>query len=268
MVQLKRHMLALKRDSLPPVVTHNMQDSGSDPILMELRRLNLFNSPSDRVKIVFHPEFLSSHNPVLGMEYEDFVRGCHLGVFPSYYEPWGYTPAECTVLGIPSVTTNLSGFGCFIEENVENSSDYGIYVVDRRMKSVEESVQQLTEYFVKFCSKSRRQRINLRNRTERLSDLLDWTKMGLEYGKARQLALKRMYPDLFEKGKELVSDAEDGTSSTIQIGEPPLVKIPRPLSTPPSPHIHSSFDQEEGEDSQCNDIPLVDIDNFGQLKVA
>ena len=58
---------------------------------------------------MFHPEFLSSTNPLFGLDYEDFVRGCHLGVFPSYYEPWGYTPAECTVMGIPSVTTNLSG---------------------------------------------------------------------------------------------------------------------------------------------------------------
>ena len=48
-------------------------------------------------------------------EYEEFVRGCNLGVFPSYYEPWGYTPAECTIFGIPSITTNLSGFGRFVE---------------------------------------------------------------------------------------------------------------------------------------------------------
>jgi len=41
---------------------------------------------------VFHPEFLSSTNPLFKMDYEEFVRGCHLGVFPSYYEPWGYTP--------------------------------------------------------------------------------------------------------------------------------------------------------------------------------
>jgi hypothetical protein len=60
-------------------------------------------------QIVFHPEFLSSTNPLFGLDYEEFVRGCHLGVFPSYYEPWGYTPAECTVMGIPSITTNLSG---------------------------------------------------------------------------------------------------------------------------------------------------------------
>lgn len=61
------------------------------------------------LQIVFHPEFLTSTNPLFGLDYEEFVRGCHLGVFPSYYEPWGYTPAECTVMGIPSITTNLSG---------------------------------------------------------------------------------------------------------------------------------------------------------------
>ena len=60
-------------------------------------------------KVVFHPEFLSSTNPLFGLDYEEFVRGCHLGIFPSYYEPWGYTPAECTIMGIPSITTNLSG---------------------------------------------------------------------------------------------------------------------------------------------------------------
>lgn len=79
------------------------------------------------------------------MEYEEFVRGCHLGVFPSYYEPWGYTPAECTVMGVCSVTSNLSGFGCFIEQQVANPVGCGIHVIDRRFQSPEESVSQLTE---------------------------------------------------------------------------------------------------------------------------
>jgi glycogen(starch) synthase len=65
--------------------------------------------------VIFHPEFLSSTNPLFGLDYEDFVRGCHLGVFPSDYEPWGYTPSECTVMGIPSISTNLSGL---VENNV------------------------------------------------------------------------------------------------------------------------------------------------------
>lgn len=97
-VLLKRRIFALKRHSLPPIVTHNMADDVNDPILNHLRRVRLFNTPGDRVKVVFHPEFLNSNNPILGLDYEEFVRGCHLGVFPSYYEPWGYTPAECTVV--------------------------------------------------------------------------------------------------------------------------------------------------------------------------
>jgi Glycogen synthase len=93
-----RRIFALKRNSLPAVTTHNMADDSNDPILNQVRRVKLFNAPHDRVKVVFHPDFLNANNPVLGMDYEEFVRGCHLGVFPSYYEPWGYTPAECTVV--------------------------------------------------------------------------------------------------------------------------------------------------------------------------
>ena len=97
-VLLKRRIFALKRNALPPVTTHNMADDHNDPILTQIRRVKLFNHAHDRVKVVFHPDFLNSNNPILGMDYEEFVRGCHLGVFPSYYEPWGYTPAECTVV--------------------------------------------------------------------------------------------------------------------------------------------------------------------------
>ncbi|KAJ3414914.1 glycogen synthase isoform 1 [Chytridiales sp. JEL 0842] len=195
-IKLKRRIYTLKRDTLPPIVTHNMADDANDPILNHIRKVHLFNSSSDRVKVVFHPEFLSSNNPIFGMDYEEFVRGCHLGVFPSYYEPWGYTPAESTVMGVPSITTNLSGFGCFMAEMISHTSDYGIYIVDRRMKSVEESCQQLTDFMFEFCQKTRRQRINQRNRTERLSDLLDWKRMGLEYVKARWVAIRRRWPDL------------------------------------------------------------------------
>jgi hypothetical protein len=94
-------------------------------------------------------------------------------------------------MGVPSITSNLAGFGCYMEELIENAQDYGIYIVDRRQKGVDDSVNQLTEYMFEFSRKSMRQRINQRNRTERLSDLLDWKRMGLEYVKARQLALRR-----------------------------------------------------------------------------
>jgi len=229
-IMLKRRVFGLKRSTYPPIVTHNMTDDHTDPILSQIRRVQLFNHPTDRVKVVFHPEFLNSANPVLPLDYDDFVRGTHLGVFPSYYEPWGYTPAECTVMGVPSITTNLSGFGCYMEELIENASDYGIYVVDRRAKGVDDSVNQLTDYMEEFANKTRRQRINQRNRTERLSDLLDWKRMGMEYIKARQLALRRAYPSSF--GPE--DDFDEHFSSTDQ-------KVSRPLSAPGSPRDRSGM---------------------------
>lgn len=229
-ILMRRRLFAMKRHGLPPIVTHNMVNDNEDPILNQIRRVQLFNQPSDRVKVVFHPEFLNSANPVLPLDYDDFVRGCHMGIFASYYEPWGYTPAECTVMGVPSITSNLSGFGCYMEELIENSSDYGIYIVDRRTKGVDDSVNQLTSFMFDFCGKSRRQRINQRNRTERLSDLLDWKRMGMEYVKARQLALRRAYPASFS-GEEEDEDFFSGTD----------VKISRPFSVPGSPRDRSGM---------------------------
>lgn len=219
-IKIKRCLYALQRNGLPPITTHNVIDDWNDPILAAVRRCNLFNTVHDRVKIVFHPEFLSSTNPLFGLDYEEFVRGCHLGVFPSYYEPWGYTPAECTVMGIPSITTNLSGFGCFMQEHIADPMSYGIYIVDRRFIDVEGSVQQLAQYMYDFARLSRRQRIIQRNRTERLSDLLDWRNLGIYYRQARIKALTKVYP-------EFASELDDAGVGKFN--------YPRPLSEPPSP---------------------------------
>jgi glycogen(starch) synthase len=106
-ILLKRRVFALKRNSLPPVTTHNMADDANDPILNQIRRVQLFNRPSDRVKIIFHPEFLNANNPILGLDYEEFVRGCHMGVFPSYYEPWGYVSGSARTVQCGSAATDF-----------------------------------------------------------------------------------------------------------------------------------------------------------------
>lgn len=82
-------------------------------------------------------------------------------------------------MGIPSITTNLSGFGCFMQEHIADPKSYGIYIVDRRFIDVEGSVQQLSNFMYDFAKLNRRQRIIMRNRTERLSDLLDWRNLGI-----------------------------------------------------------------------------------------
>nr|XP_027230166.1 glycogen [starch] synthase-like isoform X1 [Penaeus vannamei] len=219
-VRLKRCIYAAQRKNLPPITTHNVENDTVDPVLSALRRCRMFNDTHDRVKVIFHPEFLSVTNPLFGMDYEEFVRGCHLGVFPSYYEPWGYTPAECTVMGIPSVTTNLSGFGCFMSEHIADPMSYGIYIIDRRYISLEESVRQLAQNLFEFVQLNRRQRIIQRNRTERLSELLDWKILGTYYRQARQHALRTAYP-------ELALEEEAAGAGRLN--------YPRPLSEPPSP---------------------------------
>ncbi|KAJ8707790.1 hypothetical protein PYW07_011467 [Mythimna separata] len=244
-VRLKRCIYSLQRDGLPPITTHNVVDDWSDPVLASIRRCELFNTVNDKVKVIFHPEFLTSTNPLFGLDYEEFVRGCHLGVFPSYYEPWGYTPAECTVMGIPSITTNLSGFGCFMQEHIADPMSYGIYVVDRRYISLEGSVQQLAQYMFDFTKLTRRQRIIQRNRTERLSDLLDWRNLGIYYRQARAEALKIVYPDYVDH-----MDQELGKR----------FNYPRPISEPPSPthsrgttpaaSVHGSDDEDEVDEEQ------------------
>jgi glycogen(starch) synthase len=129
-------------------------------------------------------------------------------------------------MGIPSVTTNLSGFGCFMQDLIDRPESEGCYIVDRRLQSVEESVNQLTEYMFTFCGKTRRQRINQRNRVERLSPLLDWKNLGVEYSKSRQLALRRAYPDAF-------SDvANDGENEGFEFGSGIGA-----ISTPASPRL-------------------------------
>merc|ERR1711881_301286 len=101
-------------------------------------------------------------------------------------------------MGIPSVSTNLSGFGCFMEEHVTDPQSYGIYVVDRLHIGVEESIKQLAGFMFDYTKLNRRQRIIQRNRTERLADLLDWKNLGVYYRQARVLALERVYPDFVD----------------------------------------------------------------------
>merc|ERR1711981_828227 len=238
MVKLKRCVYAQGAASLPPITTHNIVDDHLDPVMNALRRCHLFNNHHDRVKVIFHPEFLNSTNPLFGLDYQEFVRGCHLGVFPSYYEPWGYTPAECTIMGIPSVTTNLSGFGCFMRDQISDPQSYGIYIVDRREISLDDSISQLSNNMFDFVKLNRRQRIIQRNRTERLSDLLDWKSLGIYYRQARLKALNNVYGDVQEE------EAPPKISHRYN--------FPKPISEPATPNP-SRQTSPHGSDNEGDD---------------
>ncbi|XP_063678460.1 glycogen [starch] synthase, liver-like isoform X2 [Bolinopsis microptera] len=255
-VLLKNYLYHSKPSSLPPIVTHNLVNERGSEIMNHIKKVRLFNHHADKVKVIYHPEFLSTTSPLLNIDYPEFVRGCHLGVFPSYYEPWGYTPAECTVMGIPSITTNLSGFGCFMAEHIADPTAYGIYIVDRRFKSPEESVDQLANQMLCFAKQTRRQRIIQRNRTERLSDLMDWNSLGNYYVRARHMALKALDVTYNIPTVTLgdISGALDN-GPDYKSHSPNSFRFPRPASQPPSPtHSRRSSvnmdSDEENEDRQ------------------
>ena len=190
-LRYRRTLQSWKSDYLPPVVTHNLEDDSKDDILNFLRTSNPVNHKDDPVKIVSHPDFINYTNPLFAMDYPQFVRGCHLGVFPSYYEPWGYTPLECIARGVPAITSDLAGFGDYVKQNVKDPSKKGMYVMNRFQKSFDESANQLANGMYNYVKMSRRDRIALRNRTESSSPLFGWDSLVKYYDQAYKLALER-----------------------------------------------------------------------------
>ena len=139
--------------------------------------------------MVYHPDFINYTNPLFSMEYGQFVRGCHLGIFPSYYEPWGYTPLECLASGVPSITSDLAGFGDYVAQNVKDHDKRGIYVINRQEKSFDKAAGQLANRLFNYIRLTRRQRIELRNRSEGSSELFDWSSLNKYYDEAYLKAL-------------------------------------------------------------------------------
>jgi glycogen(starch) synthase len=173
------------------VVTHNLVNDHSDEILNFLRQANLVNQKQDRVKIVYHPDFINYTNPLFSMDYDQFVRGCHLGIFPSYYEPWGYTPLECMARGVPAISSDLAGFGDYAMQNVKDYSRNGVYIIHRRERSFDQAAGQLADTMYKYIKLNRRERINLRNKVEASAVQFDWKNLSKHYDQAHQLAYNR-----------------------------------------------------------------------------
>jgi glycogen(starch) synthase len=192
-LRLKRAILARKTNQWPPVVTHDLWDDSNDPVMNHLRHRNLLNAPGDPVKVIFHPDFISLTS-LFSLDYDQFVRGCHMGIFPSYYEPWGYTPLECLALGLPTVTTDLSGFGAYVERHVPDALQNGVLVLNRSKTSVDSCIEQLTAFLAKFCELNRRERIALRNRAERITERFTWDVMAAHYHRAHSEALRATTP--------------------------------------------------------------------------
>ncbi|NQU54704.1 MAG: glycosyltransferase [Bacteroidetes bacterium] len=189
-LKLRRNIQSWKSNQLPKVVTHTLKDDANDDILNFLRTSNLVNNRHDKVKIVYHPDFISTSNPLFKMDYTQFVRGCHLGIFPSMYEPWGYTPLECLASGLPSVTSELAGFGDYVVNNIPDHDEQGMYIINRKGRDFNEVAEDLANEMFDFVNLSRRERVALRYKCEESSQHFDWSNLGKFYDDAYNLVVK------------------------------------------------------------------------------
>jgi len=188
-LRYRRMVQSWKNSKTPLVITHKLVDEQTDEILQFTSRRGLLNQANDRIKIVYHPDFINSTSPLFGMDYSQFVRGTHLGIFPSYYEPWGYTPLECMASGVPAVTSDLSGFGDYLLKNYPDHDKNGMYVVERGKRTFDWSARQLASFLYQFVHQSRRERITQRNHVESYSAAFDWSKLIAPYLHVYQLLL-------------------------------------------------------------------------------
>ena len=173
-LRYRRTIQSWKNNKLPLPVTHKLMNEEGDEILHFINRRNLLNHPTDKVKIIYHPDFINSTNPLFGLDYSQFVRGTHLGIFPSYYEPWGYTPLECMASGVPAVTSDLSGFGDYLLRHMPDYEKGGMFVVERAKRTFDWSARQLSAFLYQFLRQNRRERIMQRNNAENYSAAFDW----------------------------------------------------------------------------------------------
>ncbi|MDX9745413.1 MAG: alpha-glucan family phosphorylase [Syntrophales bacterium] len=135
-----------------PIATHRLNYEASDPILQTCNRMGFRNGPQNKVFIIFIPAYLSGYDGLINLPYYETLSGCDLGVFPSYYEPWGYTPMECAAYAVPTVTTDQAGFAGWIQETIGGST--GVIILDRKGRPASEIEERLYRILAQFMSQT------------------------------------------------------------------------------------------------------------------
>lgn len=187
---LKQMIMRLrgKRSGNPPLCALELADQ-NDQIIRALLSKGLDNKEDDHVKVIYYPGYLSSADGLLNLNYNEAIMGSHLGIFASYYEPWGYTPLESAALAVPSVTTDLSGFGKFIKDYTKKDGN-AIKVLERGAEGDEAATKDLVEHMYSMLNTTKKERVKRKIEAKRLSEMADWQRLIKNYLLAYELALK------------------------------------------------------------------------------
>ena len=159
-----------------PYLTHELYEAQNDKICNHLQHLNFINKSEEQVKIIFVPSFLNGNDGIFNLSYYDILSGMDLTVFPSYYEPWGYTPLESIAFGIPTITTNLAGFGLWaLKEGASTNMLQGVSVVTRNDENYFEVAENIKNSIIKFSNMSSGEITTARNAASALAEKAAWS---------------------------------------------------------------------------------------------
>jgi phosphorylase/glycogen(starch) synthase len=169
-------------------LTHSLHYPSTDPILQKVIENNLHNDQSTKVKIIFAPSYLNGNDGIFNIPYFDLLIGFDLSVFPSYYEPWGYTPLESLMFSIPTVTTSLSGFGLWVRNYFEDPGN-GISIIERTDDNEDQVVADIRNFMSMFIGLSDIEIEKAREKAHDVSRIAMWDSLVVHYFTAYEQAL-------------------------------------------------------------------------------
>lgn len=175
-----------------PMITHWLHNMSHDNVLGMLKYYNMWNQRDDKVKLIFLPCYLTGNDGVFNMSYYDLVLGNDLCIYPSYYEPWGYTPLEAVAFKVPCITTDLAGFGLWANKVKGSYSEItdGVKVIHRTDYNYSEVADVIKDTVAEY-SNMKAADVNIcRTAAEKLSKKALWSEFIKYYEQAYDIALR------------------------------------------------------------------------------
>ena len=175
-----------------PFITHTLHNYDQDSVVNQIHYLNLDNEAGSRLKVIFLPSYLTGKDGIANLSYYDLLIGLDATAFPSYYEPWGYTPLESIAFGIPTITTDLSGFGQWINSRKEQGLEKsGVKVLHREDLNFVEVSEDLADSILALSHCGKAQRAKIGQAATNVSLEAEWKHFIEYYAQAFHLALKK-----------------------------------------------------------------------------
>jgi phosphorylase/glycogen(starch) synthase len=173
----------------PDNCTHDLREEAQDPIQNDLRELGFSNEAGSPVHVIQVPIYLSGTDSLIPATYYELLPGFDVTVFPSYYEPWGYTPHEAVAFGVPTFTSDLAGFGRWIQSR-GGFEQTGVHVLQRQHRSSEQTVEELSARLSDFVRKRPDERSEFARAARNTSQLGRWRDFIPKYFEAHRRALE------------------------------------------------------------------------------